>query len=213
MQVFWMVSTTLLSKFRTTGPKTFQDLSDYPETCRQHPTGRHWVNNLIKPTLLVHQLLRSEREEYFMLQQLTLERLLPYFFVAGHHHYARYITHQVLEMRHLLPPEAKMELVSCAFVCHHQEGSWHGVSSGQFGEQTAIRIGKGGLKGITLSQEMVVEWIDSFPVTAYLSGTMAHIYPDPPVKESKDQSTASTTISGPRHKEEGRTRRALHGCR
>jgi len=79
----------------------------------------------------------------------------------------------------------------------------------QFGEQTAIRIGKVGLKGITLSQEMVAEWIDSFPVTAYLSDTMAHIYPDPPIKESKDQAGASTTNSGPRHKEEGKKRREM----
>ena len=176
---------------------------------RQHPTGRHWVDNLLKPTLLVHQLLRSEREGDFLLQQLTLERMLPYFFVAGHHHYARYITHHILEMRYLLPPEAKTELVSGAFVSRHQEGSWNGVSSDQFGEQTAIRIGKGGLKGITLSQEMVAEWIDSFPVTAYLSDTMAHIYPDPSIKESKDQAGASTTSSGPRHKEEGRKRREM----
>jgi len=29
----------------------------------------------------------------------------------------------ILEMRLLLPPEAKSELVSGAFVCRHQEGS------------------------------------------------------------------------------------------
>lgn len=168
MRAFRMVSTALLSFFLATGLKTFQDLSDYLERCRQHPTDRHWVDNLIKPTLLVHQLLRSEREGDFLLQQLTLERMLPYFFAAGHHHYARYLTHHLLEMRHQLPLVAKTELMSGAFVCHHQEGSWNGVSSDQFGEQTAIRIGKGGLKGMTLSPEMVAEWINSFPVTAYL---------------------------------------------
>ena len=209
MRAFRMVSTALLSKFLSTGPKTFQELSDYLEMCRQHPTGRHWVDNLIKPTLLVHQLIRSEREGDFLLQQLTLQRMLPYFFVAGHHHYARYITHHVLEMRHLLPPEAKAELMSGAFVCRHQEGGWNSVSSDQFGEQTAIRIGKGGLKGMTLSPEMVEEWINSFPVTAYLSDTMAHIYPNPPVKENEDQAAPSTTKTGPRHKEEGRKRREM----
>lgn len=94
-----MVSTSLLMKFFVTGTKTFQELSDYLETCRQHPTGRHWVDNLIKPILLVHQLVRSEREGNFLLQQLTLDRILPHFFAAGHHHYARYITHHILEMR------------------------------------------------------------------------------------------------------------------
>ncbi len=98
--------------------------------------------------------------------------------------------------------------MSGAFVCRHQEGSWNGVSCDQFGEQTAIRIGKGGLKGMTLSPEMVAEWIDSFPVTAYLSDTMEHIYPDAPVK-TKDEAGSSDLISGPRHKEEGKKRREM----
>ena len=92
-----------------------------------------------------------------------------------------------------------MKLISGAFVCCHQDGSWNGVSSDQFGEQTAIQIGKGGLKGLTLFQEMVAEWIDSFPVIPYLSDPMAHINPDPPVKEGNAQAGASTTSSGPRH--------------
>ncbi|MEE8115221.1 MAG: hypothetical protein V3T23_12820, partial [Nitrososphaerales archaeon] len=170
---------------------------------------KHWVDNFIKPTLLVHQLLRSEREADFLLQQLTLERMLPYFFVAGHHHYARYITHHLLEMRYLLPPDAKSELISGAFVCRHQEGIWNGVSSDQFGEQTAIRIGKGGLKGMTLSPEMVAEWLDSFPVTAYISDTMEHIYPDSSNKDNEDQVREKDTRIGPRHKEEGKKRREL----
>jgi hypothetical protein len=134
MRAFRMVSTALLRNLLAVGPKTFQELDDYLESCRQHPTGRHWVDNLIKPTLLIHQLLRSERVGDFVLQQLTLERMLPYFFAAGHHHYARYISYHLLEMRHLLPTEAKAQLMSGAFVCRHQEGHWNGVSSDQFGE-------------------------------------------------------------------------------
>ena len=110
MRAFRVVSTAILMTFLTIGHKTLQQLCSYLETCSQHPTGKHWVDNMIKPTLLVHQLLRAEREADFMLQQLTLERMLPYFFAAGHHHYARYITHHLLEMRYLLPPEAKSEL-------------------------------------------------------------------------------------------------------
>ena len=86
------------------------------------------MDNLITPTLLVHQLLRSEREGDFLLQQLTLKHMLPYFFVTGHDHYVRYITQHLLEMHHLLPTMAKMELMSGAFVCRHQETSWNCVS-------------------------------------------------------------------------------------
>jgi hypothetical protein len=176
-------------------------LSNYLDVCRQHPTGKFWIDNLIIPTMLIHQLLRSEREGYFQLQQLALERMLPYFFVAGHHNYARYVTHHLLEIHYFLPPMAKAELISGAFVCRHQEGIWNGVSSDQFGEQTAIRIGKVGLKGMTLSPEMVAEWIESFPITAYISDTMEHLYPIP--------ADASETRNVPRHKEEGQKRREM----
>ena len=106
--------------------------------------------DLITPTLLIHQLLRSEREGDWLFQQLCIRRLLPYFFIAGHHTYARYLSWHCLEMAILLPAMAKDDLLSGAFVCRHKAGSWNAVSVDQFGEQTAIKIGKGGLKGITL---------------------------------------------------------------
>ena len=45
-----------------------------------------------------------------------------------------------------LSDATKADLVSGAFVCRHRQGSWNAVSSDHFGEQTAIKIGKGGLK-------------------------------------------------------------------
>ena len=45
-----------------------------------------------------------------------------------------------------LPADAKRDLVSGAFVCRHHEGYWNAVSGDQFGEQTAIRMGKEALK-------------------------------------------------------------------
>ena len=83
----------------------------------------------------------------------------------------------------------------------HQEGIWNGVISNLFDEQTAIRIGKGGLKGMTLSLEMIAEWIDSFPITAYFSDTMEHLYAVP--------ADASETRNVPRHKEEGQRWREI----
>ena len=111
------------------------------------------MDNLITPTLLIHQLLRSEREGDWLFQQLCIRRLLPYFFIAGHHNYARYLSWHCLEIAILLPAMAKNDLLSGAFVCRHKAGSWNAVSADQFGEQTAITIGNGGLKGITLSPE------------------------------------------------------------
>ena len=79
-------------------------------------------------------------------------------------------------MRHLLPETAKVDLLAGAHVCRHSEGGWNSVSGDQFGEQTAIKTGKGGLKGMTLSPELVTEWIDSFPISVYLSDAMERRY-------------------------------------
>ena len=169
------------------------------EQARQRPTGRHWVDNLLRPTLLAHQFLRAERDGDWLFKQLCLEQMLPYFFSAGHFHYARFLSWHILEMRYLLPERAKNDLLAGAHVCRHSEGYWNSVSGDQFGEQTAIRTGKGGLKGMTLSPQLVTEWIDSFPISVYLSDTMDHLYCEE-VPHSASQN---------KHKEEGDKRRKL----
>ena len=170
MRAFSMISSILLQSFLEIDFKSWKQICEYLEKARLHPTGRHWVDNLITPTLLVYQLLRSERE------QMCIKRLLPYFFIAGHHHYARYISWHCLEMSVLLPDDAKEDLMAGAFVCRHKAGRWNSVSSDQFGEQTAIKIGKGGLKGISLSPSQVAEWINSFPISAYITDMLDHCY-------------------------------------
>ena len=62
-----------------------------------HPTCQHWVDNLIVPTLLVHQFERAEREGDILLKQLTIKRMMKYYFLAGHVLYARYLTQYLLE--------------------------------------------------------------------------------------------------------------------
>ena len=104
-----------------------------------HPTGRHWVDNFLLPTLLIHQFERAEREGDVHLKCLTMKRMMKYFFIAEHVQYARCLSQYLIEIR--AHPEDNVDLV-----CRHQDGYWNAVSSDQFGEQTAIRIGKGGLK-------------------------------------------------------------------
>ena len=106
MRSFRMVSSVILQSFLQTGFKTWDEICEYHEKARLHPTGRHWVDNLITPTLLIHQLLRSEREGDWLFQQLCIRRLLPYFVIAGHHNYARYLSWHCLEMA-ILPCHGK----------------------------------------------------------------------------------------------------------
>ena len=69
-----------------------QELRDYLETAREHPTGRLWVDCLIKPTPLALMFLFGERNGDFLLQKHCLKEMLPYFFAAGHQNYARYLS-------------------------------------------------------------------------------------------------------------------------
>ena len=103
-------------------------------------------------------------------------------------------------MAMLLRAMAKDDLLlSGACVCRHKAGSWNAVSADQFGEQTAIKIGKGGLKGITLSPEQLAERIDSFPISAYVSYALDHLYC--PYQANSSSETP--------HKEEGIMRRKV----
>ena len=64
----------------------------------------------------------------------------------------RYVTWPVMEMQHVLPDDAKMDLLAGARLCRHRPGIWNYVSIDQFGEQTYTKKGNmpGGLKGLTM---------------------------------------------------------------
>ena len=48
---------------------------------------------------------------------------------------AKYITWDVVEMQHMLPDDAKMDLLAGVHVCRHRPGTWNSVSADQFGEK------------------------------------------------------------------------------
>ena len=110
------MSAALLKRFLSSGPQTFEEIDEYLAVARLHPTGRHWVDNFLLTTLLIHQFERAEREDDYYLKQLTMERMLKYFFLAGHVQYARYLTQYLLEMRHL-PTNAKRDPSCVRCIC------------------------------------------------------------------------------------------------
>ena len=67
MRPFRMVLDALLQNFLRTGAKTCEEISAYMEEAQIHPTGRCWVDNFLKPTVLTHQFIRAEREGYCLL--------------------------------------------------------------------------------------------------------------------------------------------------
>jgi len=129
---YHLITTVLLHNLYSNGAKTCAELNVYLETAREHPTGRRWLDCLVKPTLLSLMLLRGERNGDFLFQQHCLKVMLPYFCAAGHHNYARYLSWYVRQMEHF-PHSAKEDLLASALVCRHSDG---GVK------------GSGGMKGI-----------------------------------------------------------------
>ena len=80
MRAFRMVTASRLENFLQANENKFDDILAHIEDARKHLLGRHWVNNLLMPTLLAHQFLRAERERdgNWLFQQLCIERMLLY---------------------------------------------------------------------------------------------------------------------------------------
>ena len=209
LRAYRLITAMLLHTFYTSGAKTYQELSDYRETMRHHPTGRRWVDCLIKPTLLALMFHRGERNGDFLRQQYCLKQMLPYFFAAGHQNYARYISRYVRQMEHL-PDRAKEDLLAGAHVCRHSDGATV-VPEDQFGEQTYIKIGKGtgGMKGISTSAEQVAVWVNSFGVCSHLRIAMESMYLLDQTEEQPSEEDADNSGTSKKHKEEGESRRKL----
>ena len=92
LRYFRAVSAVLLKRFLSSGPKTFEEIDEYLAVARLHPKSRHWVDNFLLPTVLIHQFERAEREGDYYLKQLTMKRMLKYFFLAGHVQYTPVIS-------------------------------------------------------------------------------------------------------------------------
>ena len=137
LRAYRMLAAALLNNFLSEGEKSSEDIDNYLKTEDIYPTRKLWVDCLIKPTFIAHQFIRAEREGDILLREKCLKDMLPYFFAAGHQHYARYISMYLLEVKSL-PSEARQDLKEGYNVCRHSNGA-PAVSSDQFGEQTYIK--------------------------------------------------------------------------
>ncbi len=204
LRAYRMLTGALLQDFLSEGQQSYEDIQTYLEQASKHPTGKLWVNCLIKPTLIAHRFIRAEREGNLLLREKCIEEMIPYFFSAGHFNYARYLSHYLGEVRNL-PSEARQLLLEGCQVCRHNDGS-PAVSADQFGEQTYIKQGKGsgGLKGISTDADQVAIWVNSFSICTHLSLSLDELYC--PENEEKDNGRNEKPY---KHKEEGKKRMQL----
>ena len=108
-----------------------------------------------------------------LIKHVSLEAMIPYFFADGHMNYARYMTWYLRNVENL-PTAAKNDLMKGA-QCRHSHG-WTAVPADQFGEQTCIRTGAGGLRGISTNSEQVAVWVGSFSVCVHLDLAIEAMY-------------------------------------
>lgn len=53
-------------------------------------TAKVWVDNLIKPVLIMMIYIRAEREAEWVLHLWAVQQMMPYFFATGHVNYGKY---------------------------------------------------------------------------------------------------------------------------
>ena len=82
--------------------------------------------------------------------------MLPYFYAAGHHSYARCGSYYLCNMEKL-PQEVLLKFMKGEHVMRHQQGNWNGMWSGMYIETTFMCYGKGpgGIVGVTLKPRVV----------------------------------------------------------
>lgn len=194
-----MVVVVLLEEIVHTGHTTLDDIYIALENACEKPNAKLWVDCLVTPVIIAHLFIRAERTGDWRLHLYCLRNMVCYFWAAGHWQYAKYITWHIIEMGKLLGDQANEMFLMGDHVCRHKYGTWNAVFGDQFGEQTYIRYGKakGGLVGLTLSQDQVANWVLSQHVCNMLSLQMDEMFED------------HENLMGDYHKEEGAKRKRL----
>ena len=116
LRAYRMLSAALMHGFLSQEPRSYEDIERYLNQVSGNPTGKLWVDCLIKPTLIAHIFVQAECEGNLLLREKCLEDMIPYFFAAGHYYYVRYITMYLREIR-AIAPEARALLMQGCNVC------------------------------------------------------------------------------------------------
>ena len=102
---------------------------------------------------------RAEEEADWSLHLRAVSLMIPYFFAAGHHDYARYGLYY-LRSSEAMPDEICRQFLQGEHVTRHIAGAWNGMWTDMMIETTFMRYGKGprGLIGITLIPNAMKTW-------------------------------------------------------
>ena len=134
-------------------------LESLNENLKESKTSRVWINNFLKPLFIAMRFVRAERECEFLLHLSAGKEMIPYFFAAGHHHYARWGIQYINQLEGL-DGDVKERFLKGEHTVRHNSGLWNTIWTDMMIEQTLMNVGKspGGLKGVTLKPEVVKKW-------------------------------------------------------
>ena len=163
------------------------------EKATQSSTAKLWFENLVKSVFTMMTFVRTEREGDWHLHLWAVREMLPYFFAAGHWHYARYGLYCLRSMEKL-DGDILHRFMNREHVMRHRKGLWNGIRSDMYIETTFMRYGHGpdGIVGIrpTLNPSTLKKW-------AYIMHTCSQMEND-----IEGTSEAQTAIDVSSHKEE-----------
>ena len=117
--------------------------------------------------------------------------MLPYFFAAGHHNYARYGTYYLRSMERL-PDDVLRHFMKGHHVIRHKPRIWNAVWSDMFIESTFMRYGHGavGIIRIILKPSTLKKWAFSMHISSQLKQDVAEMsngYKEAEVKTHKEE--------------------------
>ena len=189
------------------------DMNKFLEDISQKSkTTKLWVDNLVKPMFYAMVFIRAEREGDWPLHLHVVTKMLPYFFAAGHRHYARYATYYLNDMKNL-PPVVLERFMRGEHTTRHIKGYWNGIWSDMFIETTFMRYGKGpsGLIGLTLKPRSVKIWAYSLHASVVLLDDLDNMRERQkcPAKLHKEEMAARITTDG---QDREKIRKKLEQC-
>jgi hypothetical protein len=141
----------------------FTDWCEYQ--CKLYPMFQYWHITLqLQLTLLV--FVRSVREANFLLYVESLAKLLPWFFALNHHHYARWCSVHLRDMRalHSTHPDIAKAFTSGMFTVNTTGRPFSSIALDQAHEQLNARVkGVGGAVGLTENADALLRWMVAGP--------------------------------------------------
>ncbi|KAG0714324.1 hypothetical protein GWK47_014367 [Chionoecetes opilio] len=151
-------------------------MSILEELTSRSKTTKIWVDILIKPVFIMMMFIRAEREGDWPLHLEAFTLMMPYFYAAGHVHYARYGLFYLRSME-TLPTKVLDLFMKGEHVLRHIPGIWNGIWSDMYIEITFMRYGhgKGGIIGITLKPETLKTWALSLHLCSKLESNLSEM--------------------------------------